>query len=303
MTRPKVSGLRSIEYGMPDVRQAARFFEDCWALKPVATADGAVYLRATGAEHHVAVLRENAKAGHLRINLAAPDKGAVDALHAQAKGRGMTVLDAPAPVSEPGGGYGFSVRDLDGNAVRILSDVATHADAAMTTDRPNKLSHVVLNSEQVETETRWFADALGFTLSDRTARMDFMRCSRDHHSLALAKFGGPSLNHVAYEVPNLDALMRAGARMKKKGYRVEWGPGRHGPGANLFLYFIEPNGLVCEYTTEVDQVDDSYVTGWPEDWQKRVQGPDRWGFSPPPSDRLHHAMSGIVEPYKVEVAA
>lgn len=303
MTQPRVTGLRSIEYGMPDIKQAAGFFEECWGLAPVATADGAVYLRASGPEHHIVVVRQSPKAGHVRVNLAAPDKATVDALHAHAEGLGVDVLGAPAPISEPGGGYGFAFRDPDKHEYRVLADVARHADARMEADRPNKLSHVVFNSNRVEDETRWFCDSFGFKLSDRTARMDFMRCSRDHHSMAFANFAGPSLNHVAYEVPDLDALMRGSARMKKKGFKVEWGLGRHGPGNNIFTYFIEPNGMVCEYTTEVDQVDDSYKTGYADDWKKRVQGPDRWGFSPPASERLHRAMSGIVEAYGVDAAA
>ncbi len=36
--------------------------------------------------------------------------------------------------------------------------------------------------------------------------------------------------------------------------------GRHGPGNNVFSYFIEPNGFVAEYTTELDQIDEA--TRW-----------------------------------------
>ena len=51
--------------------------------------------------------------------------------------------------------------------------------------------------------------------------------------------------------------MRGAGRMRKAGYNVEWGLGRHGPGNNVFTYFVEPNGFVTEYTTEVDQVDEA----------------------------------------------
>ena len=42
--------------------------------------------------------------------------------------------------------------------------------------------------------------------------------------------------------------------MRKSGYEIMWGVGRHGPGSNVFSYFVEPNGFVTEYTTEVEQV-------------------------------------------------
>ena len=113
MTQPTVTGLRSIEYGMPDIRQAAKFFEENWGLAPVATTDGAIYLRASGPEHHIAVVRQSPKTGHVRVNLAAPDKATVDALHAHAKGLGVDVLGAPAAIGEPGGGYGFGLFIVD----------------------------------------------------------------------------------------------------------------------------------------------------------------------------------------------
>ena len=108
--------------------------------------------------------------------------------------------------------------------------------------------------------------------------MEFLRCSADHHSIAIFRNNGPSLNHVAYELPNIDGLMRGTGRLKKNGFDIEWGVGRHGPGSNVFSYFIEPNGFVAEYTTELDQLDDA--THVPQDadyWQKMSPTPDRWG--------------------------
>ncbi len=52
------------------------------------------------------------------------------------------------------------------------------------------------------------------------------------------------------------SVMRGGGRMKDAGYPIQWGPGRHGPGNNLFNYFIDPFGVVIEYTAEVEQVDE-----------------------------------------------
>ena len=51
--------------------------------------------------------------------------------------------------------------------------------------------------------------------------------------------------------------MRGAGRMKQQGFNVEWGVGRHGPGDNIFSYFIEPNGFVTEYTAEVEQIDEA----------------------------------------------
>jgi catechol-2,3-dioxygenase len=300
MTDPQICGLRSIEFGVTDVEKAARFYENCWYLEPVATQDGTRYFRATGPEHHIVVLHERPTAGVECVNYAAQDKATVDAMHTRLEGLGANVTEAPAPLSTPGGGYGFSFRDPDGHKHRISSDVTPHGDSTMADDRPFKLSHVVFNSERVDDQTDYFRDVMGFKLSDRTERMHFMRCSADHHSIALARMGGPSLNHTAFEVPDFDALMRGAGRMKRKGFTVDWGVGRHGPGNNIFTYFREPDGLVVEYTAEVERVDDSYKVGEPADWSKLMNGPDRWGFSGPPSAAIRQAMGGHPQPPGVD---
>ena len=58
----------------------------------------------------------------------------------------------------------------------------------------------------------------------------------------------PTLNHVAFEMPDFDSVMRGMGRMKDNGYPIEWGPGRHGPGNNVFAYFCGPDELPIEYT-------------------------------------------------------
>jgi hypothetical protein len=68
----------------------------------------------------------------------------------------------------------------------------------------------------------------------------FLRCNAWHAALVVGFSGGPTLNHVAFEMPDLDSVMRGIGRMRDHGYPVEWGPGRHGPGDNVFAYFCGP---------------------------------------------------------------
>ncbi len=292
MNEPRVTGLRSAEFSVPDLAGTKKFYEECWGLESVADEDGAVYLRATGSEHHILVLREGVEKRLQRINLAASDKAAVEGLHENAKGLGADV-DTPAAILEPGGGYGFVFRDLDGRDYRISSDVAQHEAKPMEADKPFKISHVVQNSSDRMAQSDHFIDMLGFKLSDRTGYMDFIRCSSDHHSIAWTEIKRPTMNHCAFEVPSHDALMRGSGRMQRSGFPVEWGVGRHGPGNNVFAYFIDPNGYVIEYTAEVEQVDDSYKVGMPDDWIRPADwNGDSWGFAGPASDRMRQATHG-----------
>ena len=295
MTNGKVTGVRSIELGVRDLQQSADFYIKVWALDEV-TADGdGIHLRATGGEHHVLTIRERPKPTLLGVNFAAPDRATVDQLCAKAKSYGVKVLGDPAPLSgAAGGGYGFRFETPDGLPMSISSDGTQHPDVVLDRSRPTKISHVVLNSANADEQMPFFIDVLGFRRSDSTHLMEFLRCCSDHHSIAIVRGSGPSLNHVAYEVPNIDGLMRGTGRVKRNGFDIEWGVGRHGPGNNVFSYFIEPNGFVAEYTTELDQIDEA--THVPQDaqyWDKvRPTRGDRWGTAGPPSNRMQFAMSG-----------
>ncbi|HEY7248726.1 MAG TPA: VOC family protein [Xanthobacteraceae bacterium] len=296
MADSRVTGARSIELGVRDLHQSAEFYSKVWALEEVASEADTIHFRATGGEHHVLTIRERPKPALLGVHFAAPDRAAVNALCAKAKGYGVDVTSDPAPLpASAGGGYGFRFKTPDGLPMSISSDLAQHPDAVLDRSRPTKISHVVLNSARVDDQIPFFADVLGFKLSDSTHLMEFLRCSADHHSLAIFRNTGPSLNHVAYELPSIDGLMRGTGRVTNNGFEIGWGVGRHGPGNNVFSYFIEPNGFVAEYTTELDQIDDAtHVPMNAAYWEKMMPMPDRWGTAGAPSNRMRAAMSGAL---------
>jgi catechol 2,3-dioxygenase-like lactoylglutathione lyase family enzyme len=296
MANGTVSGVRSIELGVRDLHQSAQFYGKVWALEEVASQADTIHFRATGSEHHVLTIRERKQPALLGVHFAAPDRSAVDQLCAKAKGYGVEVAGDPAPLPPAAGaGYGFRFKTPDGLPMSISCDIAQHANVVLDRSRPTKISHVVLNSARTEDQVPFFADVLGFRLSDSTHLMEFLRCSADHHSIAIFRNKGPSLNHVAYELPNIDGLMRGTGRVKQNGFDIAWGIGRHGPGSNVFSYFIEPNGFVAEYTAELDQIDEgSHVPQTPDYWDRVMPMPDRWGTAGPPSNRMRTAMSGAL---------
>ena len=213
-------------------------------------------------------MRERPRAALLGVHFSAPDRATVDALHAKAKAMGAKVGARAGARSRRAPAAATASASARPKAIRSRSRPTSPTTPSAIDDRtrPTKLTHVVLNSAEVEKQTAFFLDVLGFKWSDSTFMMDFVRCCSDHHSVAFARGNGPSLNHMAYEMPNIDGLMRGAGRVRKSGYEIMWGVGRHGPGSNVFSYFVEPNGFVTEYTTEVEQVDDSYVAHDAEWW-------------------------------------
>jgi len=294
MNNARVTGLRSVELGVTNLSQSAAFYSAVWGLEPVVAESDTIHLRGNGTEHHAVTLRERPTAGLLGVHFAAMTREAVDALHTRAVAQGIAISGAPADLPKSaGGGYGFQFRTPEGHVLNIASDVAQHQNVNSNSSVPRKLSHVVLNSANVGQQTSFFVDTLGFRLSDSTDMMDFVRCSSDHHSIAMAKGNGPSLNHMAYEMDSIDGLMRGAGRMKQCGFNVEWGIGRHGPGNNVFSYFIEPNGFIVEYTAEVEQVDEAtYMARDAEYWRNAPGRPCRWGMAGHASNRFRVAGSG-----------
>ena len=289
---PGVTAVRSVELAVRDLDESARFYQETWLLDEVARTGSAVYLRGTGPEHHVLAIHAGRPFGLVRINLAAPDNAAVDALHDSAGATALAIVHAPRELDEPGGGYGFAFNDGEGREFRIVAGVPAHAEIDHAPDRPGKISHIVLNSDPAGRVAQIFCDTLGFRLRDQTGRANFIGCNADHHSLAFGRVGGTALNHVAFEVPTLDGEMRAAGRMKRTGIPIEWGVGRHGPGNNVFAYFVDPNGYAVEYTTEMLQVNDAqHVAGTPETW-KRAPHSDAWGVADPPTQRFRDAIAG-----------
>ncbi|MGH8682136.1 MAG: VOC family protein [Burkholderiales bacterium] len=286
-------GLRSVELGVTDVAAAARFYTEVWGLAPVASPGGAVYLRGSGAPHHLVALHPRATPALLGVTLSARSRKDVNALHAAVKGAAAGAVAVPAAIAEPGGGYGFAFMDPEGRIFRAIADDARHADGRDAPDRPRELAHVVLNSADVPRASAFFADVLGFRVTDQTRMMDFMTCNEHHHNVAFAHGDGATLNHIAFEVPDLESVMRGAGRLRDHGYRIEWGVGRHGPGNNVFAYFIGPEDFVVEYTAEVARVDATYRVGRPGDWKWPPGRVDHWGVSDPPSDRLKAAQRKI----------
>ena len=288
-----VCGLRSVQFGVVDLDHALDFFTRVWGLSIVATRSGLAYLRATGPEHHVVALHNRPKTEALRIDMRAPGPADVDAIHARLVGRGAKGLTSPAMVEEDGRGYGFSVRDPDGRLLLIVAGDEMHADIVDTIDRPRKLSHVVLNTPDPTTLEAFYVDGLGFRLVDRTRRMSFINCNADHHSIAIVPSKENTLNHVAFEMPSFDAVMRGIGRLRDAGFEIGWGVGRHGPGNNIFAYFAGVERLPLEYTAEVQQIDESYRVGSPDDWKPIPGRMDQWGATAPPNPVMIEAEHSI----------
>ncbi len=285
--------IRSVDIAVPDLILAERFYTTVWGLEVAAREDDKVYLRATGRDPHVLVLHPSAAADLLSVTFRTSSLEDLPRLTAAVSAAGGSLVREIAPVEEPGGGTAVTVETPEGYVLRFIHGDAVHAAGECRRDFPFRLSHVNLNCADIAATRRLFEQALGFKLTDRSKAMAFLRCNDDHHAVVLADSGVNGLNHIAFMMPDLESVMRGAGRMIDHGYPIGWGLGRHGPGNNIFAYFLDPFGIVIEYTAEVLQVDDSYVVRGPEDWTWPPGRTDQWGIAPPKSAKVKDAQLAV----------
>lgn len=267
--------LRSIELALPDAAAAAAFMTGTWGLAPAEQRGSTHYLRGTGPFPYLIALEEAVEC-FVRSTTFVCTAERLAELATAITARGLTAR--PVVSSDPGEGHGLIVELPEGVILRFLTGSGEVAPIT-NRDMPVQLTHCVFNAADAEAMGHAVEDILGFRVSDRTKAMVFVRCNTSHHSTAFARAGFTSLNHVAFEMDDLDAVMRGIGRLRDTGMTPAWGPGRHGPGDNVYAYFIAPFGAVIEFSTAVEKVSDDYQAGSPEDWTWPPNRIDQWGLS------------------------
>ena len=311
MPNSPITHLRHVDVAVPDYDTQVEFYAKHWGLTEVGHDSGVTYFAAEGSpEQYIIRVR---RAGDKRLDLVsygAADRQTVDHLAQRLASEGVALATEPDTLQTPGGGYGFRFFDLDGRTVEVSADVEVRAHRRIEEkeDIPVRLSHVVLNSPEPEKTRAFYEKHLSFRLSDTLNHPQmgdifyFMRCSPQHHSMALARGPHASLQHVSFELRGIDEYMRGTGRLMRAGWKKIWGPGRHRAGENTFSYFLDPSGNTMEYTTELEVLDEDawhphvYDTAEPatqdvwgtanpyEDWITRemFNDPDKGLFVPPP---------------------
>jgi catechol 2,3-dioxygenase len=293
MTRFPVIALRSVDLDTTDLVASEKFYRDIWGLDVVERTADRVYLRATGSDHHVLALHAAAHVALKSVTFRCELATDLDDIARAAPAHGCEILKSQSPSREPGGGTMLVVREPQGGVLRFVLGDQRHADAGPVANRPLRLAHVNINSVDPDAAAEFYQRVLGFRLADRSKAMAFVRCNADHHAVVITQAPVNGLNHIAFLVPDWESVMRASGRMVDHDYPIAWGVGRHGPGDNVFAYFVDPLGVVIEYTAEVLQVDDDYVVHGPDYWVWPPGRTDQWGIAPPKAEFVKAAQTAV----------
>lgn len=163
----------------------------------------------------------------------------------------------------------FAVADPDGG--RLVFGVAETAEGAADS-LPGRLQHVVVATTRLDAMAAFYTETLGFLISDwvREAGGEtttcFFRSDPEHHSFAAFRAPQAGLDHHAYETTCWNDIRDWADHFSRLHVRLEWGPGRHGPGNNLFFMVHDPDGSWVEISAELEHMPaEAAAREWPHE--------------------------------------
>ncbi len=174
------------------------------------------------------------------------------------------ILDAsPSPLFSD---HAFSLMDPDDNRLVFGRSTGLSNGSAM----PARLQHLVVATDEMSPMLDFYTGQLGFSITDRVEdetgdlRACFLNSDGEHHSFAFFKANEKRLDHHAYEAGEWDLIRDWADHLADLDVKIVWGPGRHGPGNNLFFMINDPDGNWVEISAELEQLTlERQVRIWP----------------------------------------
>jgi len=249
-----------------DLAASRRFYEEVIGLVLTAEADGRRYYRGIEeACHHSLVLQQAAgRPVCRRVGMRMLDEDDLTEAFAFFAQQGC----APAWVEVPFQGRTLHVTDPVGTPLefcahmpvepRQITNFASHRGGCA-----QRIDHYQILVPQVPRALNFYS-TMGFRLSEYIATDDdqlrgaFLQRKGNPHDIVFFHGAGPRLHHVAYFTPEGQHLLKACDVAGSLGYGrgVERGPGRHGPGHAMFVYFRDPDGHRIElFNTHYQAID------------------------------------------------
>jgi len=277
--------VKDLAYGRlraPDLDAMEEFLIHFGMRRADRTKD-ALYMRGTDPDHHLHIteLGEPAFVGF--------------AYHADSEADLERVAATPGAsdvedIDEPGGGKRVRLREPNGYQIEVVHGIAALPAQSVERDLNNsgaeplrraglpvrlakspspvkRIGHGVIATPKVVETARWFQETLGFVCSDDVYAGTedniigyFNRCDRgddytDHHTLFCIRNDKAGLNHLSFEIPDIDAVFMDHEYLTALDkYEHMWGIGRHLLGSQVFDYWCDPWGRVHERWADTDRM-------------------------------------------------
>ncbi len=290
--RLSITHLDHVTLQVPDPEAAADYYRRVLGLGITGRepSTGAVLMStlpfgAHQVPHHELVLYPGKPIGLSHYALAMRGTDALEPAAAILRGRGLAV-EGPAVLETI---HGPAVRFRDGDQMQVelvVPDPPVARPAGDTRVNLLRLSHINLRSPDATAAARWLEHHIDLRLSDRIPdEFYWLRCGNEHTTVAVVRSAAPGLHHIALEIASWNEMLRLLDHFTAHGVQVEYGPGRHGPGNSLFVYFVDPWNIRWELLAESLRYDGE-GTREPGLWDPvkgRRSAVNLWGPKPPES--------------------
>lgn len=181
--------------------------------------------------------------------------------------RGCSVQEIISPLLEEGS---FSIQDPQGR--ETIFGVASSLHRFDLPGMPGRLQHVVFQTTELEDMVDFYVNTVGFTISDNVVDQEtgklmvcFLRSDDEHHSLAFFRGSKNEWDHHCYETNEWNDIRDWGDRFAKERISIFFGPGRHGPGNNLFFMVVDADRNRLEFSAELEMTMADQAPGkWPQ---------------------------------------
>ena len=258
------AALHHLALESPDPDRLAEFLARALQMRREQSAPGgSAVLSGPG---RIVVVRPGGSPGMLHLAYGLADAGRVCGLQDRFTSRGVPTEAAELPCFESGS---FRVRAPDGVTLIFGAPTELHPKTEAE-GLPGRLQHAVFRTPAPEPLLSFLIDEAGFVLSDRveddacTLTAGFVRSDPEHHSFAAFRAAQPAFDHFALEAHGWNDLRDWADHFADLRVPIWWGPGRHGPGNNLFIMIRDPDGNRIEISAEMEHMDrDAPHRTWP----------------------------------------
>ena len=294
-----IIGIESLIYGVGDVAESARFFDDFGLIRDLDSGDGTARFTLPEGSHLVLRHRDDPALpvseiigdGVREVIWGCRDAEGRDALARELSTDREIKIDTDGTahfVADFGVAMGLRVFERIPvvtapdplNSPGRINRLNTHRKWRLRA-KPKLIAHVVFAVPSYEAGYAFMRDRLNFRLSDSQAGFGkYLRCesTNQHHSLLLLNASAPvpgmdgklRFHHANFGVEDIDEIMVGANYMTRKGWDASHqGLGRHRIDSALFYYIPCPAGGEAEYGADADAVDDSWV---PRHWTNPLFG-------------------------------
>jgi catechol 2,3-dioxygenase-like lactoylglutathione lyase family enzyme len=291
----RVKKIAHAAYAVPDVQAQTDYYTEILGLTLTGKDTNAAYLAST-IDHHSVVLHQGSQAQCARVGFQLGVDDDLDAFERQVQGHGIKTQrkrDSDPAISDM-----VSFEDPKGTILEVFKRAAFSGQRYPNKGIvPHKLGHVAFHVTDAKHISKFYCDVLGFRESDWMADFfSFLRCGPDHHTVNFMQTGSNRHFHTAFELRDWGHLQTACDYLSLNGYKLLWGPGRHGIGHNLFAYHRSPAGLITETFAELDRMNEELGYFEPRPWHRdHPQRPKVWPKDPSaanlwgimPTDEMH----------------